>query len=63
MKECENCGKPMIKDSDFGENNPKNVLCKFCYMDKGNAGGQIFKKNDANEKTLPSINDLDHIEL
>lgn len=63
MKECENCSKPMIKDSDFGDNNPKNVLCKFCFMDKGNLVKRTSGRNTENEKTLPSISDLDDIDL
>jgi hypothetical protein len=63
MKECKNCGKPMIKNTDFGNNDPKSVLCKFCFMDKGNMGEQISDNGTGNEKTLPSINDLDNMEL
>ncbi len=53
----------MVKDEDFGNDDPKSVLCKFCFLDMAHDAEQILNIDPDRGKALPSINDLDDIEF
>lgn len=62
MKECKNCGMPMVKKDDFGNNDPKSVLCKHCYCDKSIATQERAENAGDNKNEIISIEDLDKID-
>lgn len=57
MKECKNCGMPMIKKEDFGNNDPKSVLCRRCFSDKS-INVEIAKNNSTEETKITKLEDL-----
>lgn len=61
MKECKNCGMPLVKNEDFGNNDPKSALCKHCFCDKSVSIGAKKDGGDANSK-LTGVNDLGNLE-
>lgn len=61
MKECKNCGMPMVKKNDFGNNDPKSVLCKHCFCDKSIEVQERADNVDANNEII-STEDLDKID-
>lgn len=60
MKECQNCGIPMLKNEDFGNNDPNNFLCRRCFKDKsiGVSEDDNKKQNITNAGFL-SLDDVD----
>ncbi|MFA6096584.1 MAG: zinc ribbon domain-containing protein [Candidatus Paceibacterota bacterium] len=61
MKECQNCGMPMVKNEDFGNSDPKSVLCRLCFSDKS---ADEEKKARVPEKEIKIIElvDLDRLD-
>ena len=66
MKECHNCGMPMIKNEDFGNGDPKSVLCRHCLIEK-KKDDPVISKEDADKRgtanKLPSLQDMNDDEL
>lgn len=61
MKECKNCGMPMVKNEDFGNGDPKSALCKHCFSDKSIILEDSDKKSD-DENGINGIEDLGKID-
>ena len=62
MKECQNCGIPMVKKEDFGDNNPSNFLCHHCFADKSiDVSRDNNKKQDTVNAGFLSLDDVDTI--
>lgn len=60
MKECQNCGMPMLKNEDFGNNNPSNFLCCRCFTDKSiSVSKDNNKKQDTANTGFLSLDDVD----
>jgi DNA-directed RNA polymerase subunit M/transcription elongation factor TFIIS len=59
MKECQNCGRPMIKKEDFGNEDFKNSLCRYCFFDKNNNGREDFRKKESkSDSDSSAINNI-----
>ena len=52
---------PMVKSDDFGNNDPKNVLCKHCFSDKSSVVPENAEKID-DDMEINDVEDLDKID-
>lgn len=60
MRECQNCGTPMLKNEDFGNNDPSNFLCRHCFKDKSiDISKDNNKKQDIVNAGFLSIDNVD----